>query len=408
MAKIAIKDESLTPWQAQQLLQGRWKGLRADRYELRDLLGQGSTGRVFLALDHRLDRTVALKFLLRTRQQTPQGLARFEREIKIAAQLQHENLVRIYNDGELNGVRFLVMEYIDGTPLAGLIKKHGRLPPEIAAEFARQIALGLDHLLERELLHRDVNPSNILVTRAGVAKLTDFGLAIEVGDPHELTREGSTIGTFDYLSPEQAWSSRALDIRSDIYSLGCSLFHMIAGHPPFPASTMAEILLAHQRVDPTPLVNLIPDCSPDLDAVVRRMLQKAPADRYQHPIEVAKALQDLSSGPVPLDQIQTPEPFDPTPGRPEISLKTAELESISGSGRRPSTARASSETQDDDVFPQIDLDAESTRGPFPPIDLGAQPTHARPASDRRILMILIAAFVVVGLIGLVVLLFSQL
>src|SRR5262249_39553958 len=155
--------------------------------------------------------------LARRRSGDPRAVARFEREARIAGQLQDEHLVRIYEDGEAFGLRFLILEYIDGRDAAALIEGHGAIPPAVAAEVARQVALGLEYLDLKGLLHRDVSPSNIMVDRRGTAKLTDLGLAIDTSDLGALTVEGSTVGTFDYLSPEQAGHPHSIDIRSDIY-----------------------------------------------------------------------------------------------------------------------------------------------------------------------------------------------
>lgn len=297
LARQAVVAGFLTVWQAQQLLAGRYQGLRIDRYELQDLLGQGGMGRVYLARDSKLRRLVALKILSRERLNNPRALARFRREARVGAQLQHENLIRVYDDGESHGLRFLVMEYIPGLTVGKMIGEQGRLPFPLAAGLARQVALGLEHLHQKGLLHRDVNPMNILVDRDGTAKLTDLGLAIDPSDDEEaiVTRDGATVGTFDYISPEQARSSRQVDTRSDIYSLGCSLFQMISGRVPFPAMSLPEKLFAHQSTDPESLTMLVPGVPEGLDAIVHRMMAKKPGDRFARPRDVARALEPYAS-----------------------------------------------------------------------------------------------------------------
>ncbi len=298
MARQAVNSGLLTLWQAQQLLAGRYQGLRIDRYELQELIGQGGMGRVYLARDSRLRRPVALKILSRERISNPRALARFRREARVGAQLQHENLVRVYDEGEANGVRYLVMEYIAGQTVGKMISEQGRLPYALAADLTRQVSLGLEHLHQKGLLHRDVNPMNILVDRDGTAKLTDLGLAIDPGDEEDevVTRDGATVGTFDYISPEQARHSRQVDTRSDIYSLGCALFQMISGRVPFPAPSLPEKLFAHQSTPAESLTKLVPGVPEGLDAVVRKMMSKRPEDRYARPKEVARALEPFAAG----------------------------------------------------------------------------------------------------------------
>ena len=239
LARQAVKLNQLTLWQAQQLLAGRTSGFRVDRYLLLDLIGHGGMGRVYLARDTRLNRLVALKILAPERMNNPRAIARFQREARVGAQLQHENLVRIYDFGESSGRYFLVMEYIEGKTVGGLITAQGPMPPPTAARLARQIALGLEHAHRKGLIHRDVNPYNVLVTHEGIAKLADLGLAIDLAEEDRVTREGATVGTFDYVAPEQARHSHAADIRSDIYSLGCTIYHMISGQVPFPSPSLA-------------------------------------------------------------------------------------------------------------------------------------------------------------------------
>ena len=210
-------------------------------------------GRVYLARDTRLNRQVALKILSPERVSNPRAIARFQREARVGAQLQHENLVRIYDFGESNGRYFLVMEYIEGKTIGTLISEQGQIPPATAVRLVRQVALGLEHAHRKGLIHRDVNPYNILVTRDGTAKLADLGLAIDLAEEDHVTREGATVGTFDYVAPEQARHSHSADIRSDIYSLGCTIYHMCVGQVPFPSPSLPEKLFAHQALEPTPL-----------------------------------------------------------------------------------------------------------------------------------------------------------
>ena len=294
LARQTIATGRLTLWQAQQILGGRSSGFKIDKYLLLDLLGRGGMGRVYLARDLRLNRLVALKILSQERMNNPRAIARFQREAKVGAQLQHENLVRVYDEGDAGGIRFLVMEYIEGKNVGQLIGELGSIPWPTAARLARQVALGLDHARLKELIHRDVNPCNILVTQDGTAKLTDLGLAIDLNDQDNVTRDGATVGTFDYLSPEQARHSRSVDTRADIYSLGCSLYHMITGQVPFPVASLPEKLYAHQLHEPDPLTEVVSGVPEGLAEVVRLMMKKRPEERYQTPLEVAQALEPFA------------------------------------------------------------------------------------------------------------------
>src|SRR4051794_27997066 len=235
LARQAIQQGRLSIWQAQQILAGRSSGFKINRYTIVDMIGQGGMGRVYMAKDTRLNRRVALKILSPERMNNPRAIARFQREARVGAQLQHENPVRIYDEGESGGKCYLVMEFIEGKNIGAIIAENGPIPPATAARLCQQVALGLEHAQQKGLIHRDVNPYNILVTRDGIAKLTDLGLAIDLSEEAQVTREGATVGTFDYISPEQARHSHAVDTRTDIYSLGCSLYHMLTGHVPFPS-----------------------------------------------------------------------------------------------------------------------------------------------------------------------------
>ncbi len=290
LARQAVQLKLLTLWQAQQLLAGRFSGFKVDRYVLQDLIGQGGMGRVYLARDSRLSRQVALKILSPERMNNPRAIARFQREARVGAQLQHENLVRLYDFGETQGRHFLVMEFIEGKTLGFYIATQGKVAPEAAATLGRQVALGLDHAHQKGLIHRDVNPYNVIVTREGIAKLADMGLAIDLADDAKVTRDGATVGTFDYVAPEQARHSHSADIRSDVYSLGCTLYHAMAGRVPFPHPGLAEKLFAHQSRDPDPLEEVSRDVPAGLAEVVRKMMRKNPDERFQAPGEAAEAL----------------------------------------------------------------------------------------------------------------------
>ncbi|APW64162.1 serine/threonine-protein kinase [Paludisphaera borealis] len=338
LARQAVQLRLLTLWQAQQLLAGRSSGFRVDRYLMLDLIGHGGMGRVYLARDTRLNRLVALKILAPERMNNPRAIARFQREARVGAQLQHENLVRIYDFGESQGRYFLVMEFIEGKTIGAQIAAEGRLAPAVAARLTRQIALGLDHAHRKGLIHRDVNPYNVMVTNDGVAKLADLGLAIDMAEEGRVTREGATVGTFDYVAPEQARHSHSADIRSDIYSLGCSIYHMIAGQVPFPSPSLPEKLFSHQALEPTPLVELAPEVPAGLAEIVAKMMRKLPTDRYESPQQVVQALEpflddsttipafDATSAPAGPPSVRTDSAVPPS----ESQVQAAAATSVSG------------------------------------------------------------------------------
>jgi len=304
LAREAVNGKKLTLWQAQQVLAGRAMALRFAKYILIDVIGQGGMGRVYLAQDVRLRRKVAIKVLSRERMSNPRALARFTREAKVGAQLQHDNLVRIYDEGEARGNCYLVMEYIEGENVAQMLAESERLPADVVARIGRQVALGLEHARLKGLIHRDINPQNILVTVDGIAKLTDMGLAIDLADQDDIvTRDGATVGTFDYISPEQARHPRDVDTRSDIYSLGCTFYHMLVGRVPFVTASLPEKLYAHQLEAPQPLTELVPEIPEGLEAIVLKMMAKQPEERFATPLEIAKALEPYAGGEAPFSNL---------------------------------------------------------------------------------------------------------
>ena len=373
LARQAVNSGYLTLWQAQQVLSGRQQGLRIDRYVLLDQIGHGGMGRVYLARDTRLGRLVAVKILSKERVNNPRALARFKREAKVGAQLQHENLVRIYDEGEVQGMPYLVMEYITGQTVGQLIAEMGRIEPAMASELGRQIAMGLDHLHQKGLLHRDVNPSNILVDRGGTAKLTDLGLAIDLGDAEDVvTRDGATVGTFDYISPEQARNPRQIDTRSDIYSLGCTLYHMISGRVPFPAPSLPEKLFAHQSKVAEPLLGQVSGLPAGLDEVVRRMMGKTPEERYARPSLVARALEPFARpSHLGMDEPSTPRQRQGTPSSVVVG------DSPARGGSDPDLAILPSD------YPRPAAEASSDPFGFVKIDLGPGESLSESLSSAR-------------------------
>jgi serine/threonine-protein kinase len=279
----------LTSYQAEEILAGRGAGLSLGRYLLLERLGQGGMGEVFKARHTRLDRTVALKVIRKERLQDPGAVERFQREARAAARLSHPNVVPVHDADQAGETHFLVMEYVEGMSLARLVKHSGPLAVARACEYIRQAALGLQHLCDCGLVHRDVKPGNLLLTaRDQTIKVLDLGLALLHGpvesDPSEpLTDSGVPMGTPAYMAPEQRLDAHRVDTRVDVYGLGCTLYYLLTGQPPGPPGAATATLEAVR-----------PDVPQELVAVVRKMLASRPEDRYQTPAEVAAALVPFS------------------------------------------------------------------------------------------------------------------
>ncbi len=267
-------------------------GARLAHFEIIDRIGSGGMGSVFLALDTHLQRYVALKILSPSQAREPNIIQRFLNEARSAARLDFDGIARVHFYGEDKGFHFIAFEYVTGTNVRDLIQSRGALHPAEAVNYTLQIAHALKHTSAAGVVHRDIKPSNIIVTPAGRAKLVDLGLARKESSESidDLTVAGTTLGTFDYISPEQAQDPRNVDVRSDIYSLGCTLFHMLTGEPPYPQGTLAQKLLEHQQSyvpDPASRNRRIP---PELSAVVRKMMASDPKKRIQSPDALVREL----------------------------------------------------------------------------------------------------------------------
>ena len=266
-------------------------------YELIEYVGGGGMGRVFRALDTQLARTVALKFLPRDQASDAETLLRFRNEARSAARLDHESIARAYYVGEDRGFPYLVFEFVEGDTIRALVDQYGPLRLADALSYTLQVADALIHADERGVVHRDIKPSNVIITPEGRAKVIDLGLArlqeVREADS-DLTASGVTLGTFDYISPEQARDPRTVDVRSDIYSLGCAFFYMLTGRPPFPEGTVLQKLLQHQGDKPPDIHQFRPELPDEVSQVMRKMLAKDPAHRYQTPLELVEHLQLLA------------------------------------------------------------------------------------------------------------------
>ena len=294
VANRLVETGLITRWQADKLLEGRHKGFFLGKYKLLDLLGSGGMSSVYLAEHVLMQRRVAIKVLPKNRVEDSSYLARFHREAQAAAALDHRNIVRAYDVDNDGIVHYLVMEYVEGRDLQHVVKEDGPLAYPLAAEYIRQAAEGLAHAHNAGLIHRDVKPANLLVDQKNVVKVLDLGLArFTDEDKASLTvaYDENVLGTADYLAPEQALDSHGVDARADMYGLGCSLYYLLTGHPPFPGGTLPQRLMMHQKQPPPSIYEDRPDAPPDLVDICLKMMAKKPEQRYQTAAEVAKALE---------------------------------------------------------------------------------------------------------------------
>ena len=346
----AIIDRGLlTSWQMEQLRKGKHKGFVLGKYRLLRLLGAGGMSSVYLAEHMTLHNKVAIKVLPVKRVDQTSYLARFEREAQSSARLNHPHIAKAFDLDTSGSIHFIVMEYIDGIDLHARVKQDGPLPIRDAADFIRQAALGLHHAHEEGLVHRDIKPANLMVDKRGHVKILDLGLVLANDDEDaELTKEHDekVLGTADYLSPEQARDSHKADRRSDIYSLGCTLYYLLVGKAPFAKGSLAERIRAHMN-EPAP--NLL-DARPDVPAAIVelyfRMMEKHPDARQQTAQEVADSLASWLTATAAAAGRQRPEPLR----RPSLRRTTADTTDSGETLRRSG----------DSVAPRI-----ATATPFP-------------------------------------------
>jgi serine/threonine-protein kinase len=320
----------LTAYQMEQIRVGFGESLVLGQYAILDRLGEGGMAQVYKAEHIIMKRQVALKVIATRpwndaehgfdvnedtawsredvitprqtpaqREQTePSAIDRFHQEVRIAAQLDHPNIVRAYDAAEASGLFFLVMEYVDGIDLGRRVAEEGPLPVALACDYIRQAARGLQYAHERGLIHRDIKPSNLLLSQSGVVKLLDLGLARLAGAVRDKYPAANTdsddsglAGTPDYMAPETAQDSRCADIRSDLYSLGCTFYFLLTGQVPYPGGGWPEKLLRHQ-LDSAPSVFVMrPDVPPEVSAILQCLMAKDPANRFATPADVAMALE---------------------------------------------------------------------------------------------------------------------
>jgi serine/threonine protein kinase len=269
--------------------------LEHSRYRVIRLLGQGGMGSVYLAEHRHMERQVALKVINPDMVNNADAVRRFRQEVTAAARLgPHTNIVAVHDAEQAGDLHFLVMEFVEGQSLADYLRTRGPLPIAEACDYVRQAALGLQHAHQQGMIHRDIKPHNLMRTPRAQIKVLDFGLARcgrETDKPRtQLTQQGMLMGTADYMAPEQANDSRVADIRADIYSLGCTLYHLLTGRVPFPDGGTVDKIIKHAVEQPTPVGALRRDLPLGVVRVVEKMMAKSVEQRYQTPAEVAEAL----------------------------------------------------------------------------------------------------------------------
>lgn len=272
------------------------------QYRLEQPLGSGGMGTVYKALHLRLKKVVALKLLSLPSHPGSSLVKRFHQEMEAIGRLEHPNIVRATDAGEDQGRHFLVMEFVEGQDLGRILKKRGPLPVAEACGVIHQAAQGLQYLAERRLVHRDIKPSNMLLTPAGEVKILDLGLALfreeAVTEDTELTQAGQIMGTWDFMAPEQTLDSHEVDIRADIYSLGCTFYKLLTGQVPFPPPvyrTQRDKARAHRETPVPPVRSLRPEVPEELQALLDGMLAKNPEDRFAEPRLVAQAVERFAA-----------------------------------------------------------------------------------------------------------------
>ena len=274
-----------------------WIGKSIDKYKVQRWLGGGGMGSVYLATHRWLDNPVAIKIMNPAFSGDGEALERFRRESRMAATLKHPNIIRATDAGPIQDSMYLVTEYLDGADLAEIVRKHGALTTNHAAWVVREVALALDYAHGQGLIHRDIKPSNIMLLNDGSIKILDFGLARYADSITEMTATGTFMGTIDYISPEQALDTRAVDRRADIYSLGCTFYFLLTGRAPFEGEAYESIIgkiLAHTEETPEPVQSYRKRLPRRLIKTIDKMQEKHVDDRHQTAAEVAEDLEPLA------------------------------------------------------------------------------------------------------------------
>lgn len=314
LADYLIRAQVLTRYQAKRLLAGTTQGLVLGPYDLQTPIGKGGMGVVYLARDRRSQQAVALKVLPPKRaRKEGRLLARFQREMELSQRVAHPHLAWTYEAGVAEGVYFIAMEYIPGKSLQRLVQGRGPLTVGRAARLIAEVAAALDHAHAQGLIHRDLKPSNVMITPHDHAKVLDLGLALiegETGGAREVVGgKGYIVGTMDYIAPEQTHNAANVDPRSDLYSLGCTLYFSLTGSPPFPGGTARDKIRCHRNDDPKPPEEINPDIPEPIVELIYRLMAKRPQERPDSAALVERTLRAYTEGEIaqPLDQRADPE-----------------------------------------------------------------------------------------------------
>jgi serine/threonine protein kinase len=276
-------------------------------YRIEERIGRGGMGLVYRAEHINLRRRAAIKIIAPELAETSGFRERFNREARIAAALQHPNIVTVYDAGEEDGLLYLAMQYIEGSDLSSVLRSQGRLRPYRAIDVCRQVAAALDAAHGMGLIHRDVKPANVLI-EGRTAFLTDFGLTKRIeGTQTNLTKAGDVVGTIHYVAPEQIEGGR-VDARTDIYSLGCLVYHCLTGELPFARDTDVAVIYAHLSEEPPRISSVRPELPGGLDAVIAKALEKAPERRFQTCADLMSAARSVIDAAGPLADTATPRP----------------------------------------------------------------------------------------------------
>ena len=339
----------ITEWQAGEIGSGRYK-FYLGQYRLMESLGAGGRGMVYKAEHTSMGRRmVALKVMAQELMDKPEAVARFRREVESSAALNHPNIIQAFDAAQDGDTHFLVMEYVKGRDLFQWVRKFGKLPVAWSAECIRQSALGLQHAHEKGMVHRDIKPGNILVAAETLddfpnAKVLDLGCAFFMPDNSDgprLTQAYQTFGTPDYIAPEQAESAMNADIRSDIFSLGCTLYRILTNEVPYKGATQLQKLLARASHDAPRVREARPEVPAGLEAVIAKMMARRADERYQTPKEVAEALTPFSlSATESTTEAEKPAPVLSIPPAPAPSPSAEFAETVEATGISPLIAPA--------------------------------------------------------------------
>jgi eukaryotic-like serine/threonine-protein kinase len=412
--KWLVATDYVTEYQAGLLAQGHADNFFLNQYKILERIGRGRMAGVYKAV-HSMGQVVAIKVLPPSRAKDPQLLARFEREARLAVRLNHANVVRTFQVGETDGLHYLVMEHLEGETLEDLLRRRPVLRLEEAVQLAYQTLLGLQHIHEQGMVHRDIKPANLFLVSPTAIKILDIGLAREffedtpggAPDGLDLTAEGMLLGTPDYLAPDQARDPRRSDIRADIYSVGCVLYHMLVGQPPFPDRSLFRQIVRHATEAPRPLRSHNPAIPDGLEQIVAWMMAKRPEDRYAAPSRAAQALHVFLLACEPATDMEMP------PMREFLNWLEREESTPHAASSAAPPAKTIKQAQPVPVAPlaemaqpalKIDVELVPTPAPLPgstpaPLPPRVPPAPRLTAAGNQRLFIIIAVAAVIAVVS---------